>query len=177
MKIRCKYIQKSILMLLLILAAMIDAGAQFKATGSTTDIQVNREYGKLITKNGLMTANTQLNEEALEGVQKVVEDELKQLISYNIRYVEKGSQINQFIRSISYDFIEEKYPIYKPDGTTEFAKNSLIRGRFKFKLESESRMANSYLALDNAISEGFRIFLLLSSLEKVITICIEDEDY
>ncbi len=171
------YIRRSILPMVLVIIPFIGANAQWQATGNTTDFLLQPLYTDLISTNGTMALNAELNKIALKQIKEVIDDELEQLTRYNREYVEQGSRIKTFIREKSYDFIKEKYPILEPNGSSEFLKNSLIRARFRFKLESEYKKARSYLALDNYISEGDRILLVLSSLEKVIKTCMEHEEF
>ncbi|UOB16668.1 hypothetical protein [Abyssalbus ytuae] len=177
MKIQVIFLKHFIVVSVLILFCFKNVKAQIVTTGAVTDVLGQPIYQQINKANLNMTTKAGINAAALAEVETVISKELLYLTTYNPEYLINRSRINDFIKKESYDFIKVIYPILEPKGNTEFLKNSFVRQRFKMKLEREHKKADSYLALDNYMSEGDRILLLLSSLEKVIKTCMEYEDY
>jgi hypothetical protein len=97
--------------------------------------------------------------------------------SYKIKNFIKGTQFSSSLGYCSYGYIEEKYPIINPLSPSSVYKNTIIRMRFYKKFTNESERIDSYLNSDNPIPEGERLLLILTSLENVINITLENETY
>ncbi len=91
--------------------------------------------------------------------------------------LKRTDHIGRFVKKSSHDFIKVKYPLLKPRNSDEFLKNSLIQLRFKRKFDKEGQNVKNYLSSNIAIAEGERLYLVLSSIENVIKIAIENEKY
>lgn len=179
MKRHITVIKQALFLCFITLIGSVSIQAQYVVPGRSIDILAQPVYKSVNKENMKMTASALANHIPLEKIESVINKEYKNLTTYNPQYVVKGIRINKFITKRSYDFIKEKYPILDPRGDEkEFLYNSTIRNRYKFMLMRELKKAKSYLALDNYMSEGDRILLLLSSIEKVMNTCIklkEDE--
>ncbi|SIT15639.1 hypothetical protein SAMN05421766_1165 [Zobellia uliginosa] len=165
----------TILSVFLVLFGFIETKAQ--TFGSVTDELGNPVLERIAKTNGKMTATAVLNREFLKEVKDVISEEYLFLTKYNELYIGEGIKIQRFFKE-SYDFVEEKYPIVEPTSNVKYIGNpKAIRLRYGIMLGRESKKVNSYLAFDNYMSEGDRILLLLSSLEKVIKTCIKNEKF
>ncbi|MBL3658408.1 hypothetical protein [Fulvivirga sediminis] len=161
----------------ILLAGLLSTSAQVPVTGSMTDILAQPFYRKINKVNMKMTATVAANSVALAGVEKVLAKEQLHLTTYNPMYIAEKISINKFINTDSYDLIATRYKTVKLIDDHEFMKRSKILLFMQVILAREAKNANSYLQPNNFISEGDRILLLLSSLEKVIQLSIEHEDY
>ena len=89
-----------------------------------------------------------------------------------------GTNFNRALGYNSYAYIQKKYPVVKKVANPNDAfRNQVIRLRFYKKLNAESKKIGDYLNRGNPIPEGERILLILTALENVINITLENEEY
>ncbi|MBQ4820588.1 hypothetical protein [Aquimarina sp. MMG016] len=185
-----KNIKFKVIMIIAIL--MIQAGyTQIVTTSSSTqntqheDILSQRSYNDINSSNAKLLATTgatTLSDQLL--VNRWV-NQNRELISYNPTLLSTTNAIifSGFVDGVnfnpvrgynSYGYIQRRYSLINP---TKVATNLVIRRRFQKKFLKEKELILNYLRPDNPIPEGERQLLILSALEKVINITLENEDY
>ncbi|WP_405208497.1 hypothetical protein [Aquimarina sp. LLG6339-5] len=153
--------------------------------GWSPDLLSQSSYNRINLIN--RTLNTQ--ELARAGSTRVftapINDQLTELTSYNpafgiqlvsLKNFISGSTFSSVTGYNSYGYIKKKYPLNPAYGNDTF-KNGVIQLRFKSKLESESQKLSDYLNIANPIPEGERVLLILTTLENVINLTLENESY
>lgn len=73
-------------------------------------------------------------------------------------------------------YINSKYPILNLNPGDSF-RNLIIRRRYSTKLNREKKRVEKYANTDNPIPEGERIYLMLSTIENVLNITLQNEEY
>lgn len=139
---------------------------------------INSENNKL---TGKLTANT-LYIYGLNSMYKEQYDELKslnQLFSARARgtvarFTNGTTFSNNTYESMGY--INSKYPILNLNPGDSF-RNLIIRRRYSTKLNREKKRVEKYANTDNPIPEGERIYLMLSTIENVLNITLQNEEY
>ncbi|MEE1964582.1 hypothetical protein V1387_17980 [Allomuricauda taeanensis] len=143
-------------------------------------------YAKINTANNQSTMATLGNTTAITGFTNVINRQNLELSTISMPILSKKFDIIYFVSGSgfsstkgynSYGYIEKKYPIINIFNPTDLIKNEMVRLRYQKKLSYEGRRINDYLNPYNPISEGERILLILSSLENVINLVLENETY
>ncbi|KAA1242582.1 hypothetical protein [Aquimarina sp. RZ0] len=151
--------------------------AIWKGKATTSDGASQFQYKSIEHSNKEATKSMTKSFISLNAMEATLDLEHKETTTILPSLLSQKIHIGKFINQDSKKFIKTKYPRLKPNGNNEFLKNSLIQLRFNKKFYSEYKNVNNYLAIDNAIAESDRMYLLLSALEKVIEISIENEKY
>lgn len=99
------------------------------------------------------------------------------LASNRVKTFVKSSQFNGVNGYNSYGYIQKKYPIINLRNPGDIARNTIIQLRYYKKLGNEEKRVGYYVNKNNPIPEGERILLMLSTIENVIKITLEDEEY
>lgn len=146
--------------------------------GASNDVMSQASYTTINSNNAEMTRKMFQNTIAIGAIANVITNEYLDLSLINPTLLAKRRKIRDFIRKESLDFIKVKYPrLETAPRTQEVFKNTFIQTRFQLKLTREARKTYGYLDYKNKMSEGERVLFVISSLEKVINICLENEEY
>ncbi|GAA0716339.1 hypothetical protein GCM10009430_11950 [Aquimarina litoralis] len=184
-RILMKLILTCITFLLMLNLANAQITISWTVPGWSPDLLSQSSYNRINLING--TLNTQ--ELARAGSTRIftapINDQLTELTSYNpafgiqlvsLKNFISGSTFSSVTGYNSYGYIKKKYPLNPAFGNDTF-KNGVIQLRFKRKLESESQKLSDYLNPINPIPEGERVLLILTALENVINLTLENETY
>ena len=181
---------KQILLHISLLITVCTTHAQITITTtwptSFTDALSQNNYTSINNYNRARNTKIISNVATSYGIRDVMNSQYEELTNihlflrtkaYSIKKFISGTQFNSTWGYNSYGYIQEKYPIINPLSPSSAFKNSLIRMRFYKKFNDESKKIDNYLNSANPIPEGERILLILTSLENVINITLENEAY
>ncbi len=151
--------------------------------GNLEDRLSQSAYDQINTSNTTLAGQELLNKGSIELLTPIFNEQLKELTSFNSRFEFQKTAIRTFISGPvfssaggfnSYGYIQEKYPIINPLSPSSVVRNTVTRARFRKKLNKERDKMMKYLDKNNPIPEGERVFLVLSTLESVINLTLEN---
>ncbi len=152
---------------------------------SLQDILSQSAYDNINASNVILDTQEAGNKASIALLTPIFNEQLQELTTYNplfeaqetvLKNFVSGSSFNSTRGYNSYGYIQEKYPL-NPLHATDVLKNTVIRLRYKIKLNAERDRISDYLNFANPIPEGERVLLLLTTLENVINLTLENEKY
>ncbi len=164
---------------------VVSAQAVIPVNVSLTDVLSQKQYDELLAHNLAMSALEAKIKAAVIALTGEQNEQLTELMGLNPLLVVKGVLIYNFIISAnfgsatgynSYGYVKKKYPIIDLTPGAIF-KNKIKRTRIFVRLRKESENVVDYLNVANPIPEGERILLIMSALENVIDITLENATY
>jgi hypothetical protein len=179
---------KKLVLCFAILLGLQPISAQFVQTLpiSASDLLSQGTYTKINGSNLKSTSSSIVNTAHVATLAKVINHQNIELTNISLPLIARQIGLNKFVSGASfsnaggydsYGYIQEKYPIINLFNPTDLVRNKIIRLRFQNKLRNETSNINNYLNPINPISEGERILLVLASLENVINIVLENEEF
>lgn len=144
-----------------------------------------QSYTKIRNHHTTMSGYAATNATAVKTFTDIIKKQLKDLKTVSYALQSQRLPVENFILSSSfsstlgynsYGYIKKKYPILALTPIDIF-KNKVIRTRLYMRLKIERNRVQDYLDVSNPMPEGQRILLILTSLDKVINIALENETY
>lgn len=186
MKQYFKHIKNIIRIWLLMLSCIGSAQIVINVSGSFNDILSQPSYDNINSSNTALAGQELTNKGSITLVSSIFKEQLRELKSYNEQFDAIETSLKTFVSSSafsstrgynSYGYIQKKYPKINPLSPSSGFKNAIIQLRFSKKLNAERDKIAGYLNKNNPIPEGERVLLVLSSLENVINLTLENEKY
>ncbi|GAA4277186.1 hypothetical protein [Aquimarina mytili] len=180
--------KKNILLYILLIVTLHLAKAQIviNVPGYFTDFASQSSYVALNTSNTIMSTQVATQSGIAGSMSTVFDNQNDELSSINFYLKLRKNGIKKFISGpgfnrplgyTSYGYIEKRYPIINLTSPSDVFRNTRIRWRYRKKLFAESQKVDHYLNRRNPIPEGERVLLVLTALENVINITLENETY
>jgi hypothetical protein len=154
--------------------------------GNLEDRLSQRSYDNINSANGILATQELGNKGNIAILTPIFNTQLKELTSLHANFTAQERLLKTFINSTafsrsrgfnSFGYIRKKYPIINPLNPTAAFQNKIIQLRFSRKLKTEKNKILDYLDKDNPMPEGERVLLVLTALENVINLTLENENY
>ena len=168
---------KSTNIYILFIALFIHKNMSSQVAGISTDVFVNIVYKQLLGEVKSLALKDAATFGSALAIDQAIGYEANSIVVPNPFITAQGVILSEFIYDDSMGYIEEKYPLIPKIGyeNNNAFGNVLTREIFKRKLTKEKENIDNYVNPLNPISEGERIYLILSAIENVIETTLENE--
>ncbi len=167
------------------LPAMSQAVITHTVNVSWNDNLSKNHYRDINTENNKLTGKLTANTAYILGLKSMYEQQYNDLKTVNTVMASRArGTIAGFVNGTTFSnnvyqsmgYINSKYPLINLNPGDSF-RNLYIRTRYSIRLNQEKKRVENYVNTDNPIPEGERIYLILSTIENVLKIAIQDEEF
>ncbi len=154
--------------------------------GSWVDVLSQSDYKRINSYNKNIIPQYGLDLVEIVALKSVYDHQYNEITKVSGSLISASNRVKTFINSsnfnaaagyYSFGYIQKKYPIINLRNPGDAIRNGFIQARFRRKLKQEEDRIGYYANRNNPIPEGERILLMLSTIENVIKITLEDEEY
>lgn len=114
-------------------------------------------------------------------VAETLDWELNSITQMHTEIITLGESVIEFIDNECVDYVTTQYPLLDAEifggyRSVMHLGNKKKQDLFLNKFELEKQNIENYINVENPISEGERILLMLSAIEDIMITCLEQED-
>ena len=145
---------------------------------SFNDTFSNENYQNMVASFAQLAAQAKLSRNSTAAMKESLVKVNDDILNIGDDFLAKRNLFKDFFSVTSMDFIDYKYDTkYLNPVSPLFAFARSKTSWLHKQINHESERVSDYLNEENPISEGKRVYLVLSAIEQTLNICTEDDTH
>jgi len=146
------------------------------ASGTSHDEWAQDGYDELVANGRPMAAHDAASKILLDSIAEIISKEHSSLTTMSNDFILQRFKVINFIDVTSKGYFNSLYPLVSLPGygNGNSLGNIVVRNRYKKKIDLEKENVIDYFNVNNPISEGDRLLLLLGAMETIVRRTLEN---